>query len=275
VGAGASYDIYTFNIGVPIPAQLDPRENSGSTKSLHIQSSIYTNKIIVDLFGQFYKGMYLQNTSTYSTSSLNSYYVRPDIYTQLIGFSAYYIFNHKKFSFRAGLIQNQRQKKSAGSLLLGLETYHGLARGDSAFIPAFAISDKNGNDAVIDRFSFFRIGPGVGYAHTFVLSKNFFVMLSLTGNVALGNYQESRSEGLKVLDFTVDPGLFFRSAIGYNQDQWFFGASFVNNAIINLNLNSSFSSMFAIGNNRIIIARRFDLSKKTKKSIDKFLPKVN
>ena len=274
IGLGASYEYFTINIGIPVPAELNPTKEKGSSQYLDIQSSIYTSKIVFDLFGQFYKGMYLQNTNTYSSSVNDTYYIRPDIYTQLIGFTGYYVFNNKKFSYRAANIQNQRQMKSSGTGLLGIEVYHGLAKGDSAFIPDFVNSDSSNPTASLQKFKFFRIGPGGGYAHTFVFWKRFFFMISLTINIAFGSFTDYDEQNNKKSHFTIDPGIILKSALGYNSESWFFGISFSNNSIINLNSQSKFNSMFSTGNVRIMIAKRFGLSKKTKKSLDKVLPNL-
>lgn len=81
--------------------------------------------------------MYLENTHELDQEFPAPYYVRPDIYEQIFGLTTLYIFNNKKFSYRSSLVQDERQLRSAGSLLAGAEGYYGLANADSALVPSF------------------------------------------------------------------------------------------------------------------------------------------
>src|SRR5664279_5015277 len=180
LGLGATYHAFTLNIGIGI-SKFNPSNVKGNTKYLDLQGHFYARKWNIDLLGEFYKGYYLTPQGLAAPPG-KEYYLRPDIGLSLIGFAFYRSLNQKRFSYQAGLLQNEWQKKSAGSLLYGGEIYYGAVHGDSSLTPTLidsAVSLKE-----IDKFHFFSIGPGVGYAYTFVYKEHFFLLASATVNLA-------------------------------------------------------------------------------------------
>jgi hypothetical protein len=213
--------------------------------------------------------LYLDNTAELAPDYEDPYYVRPDIYEQLLGGSIQYVFNHKKYSYRSGLVQNERQLKSAGSFLLGVDAYYGLMLGDSALIPSFARDLGFGEKKDMDRYTFFRAGPNLGYAHTFVVAKKFFAMLSLSVSLGIGSYSVRQpGEGIEIVQ-GFSAAAFGRFALGYNDEKWYLGLSVVDNSI---NTNSSPSQVYAtfgVGNVRLNYAWRFLPGPKVRKFLDK------
>ncbi len=98
--------------------------------------------------------------------------------------SAYYVFNNKKFSYGAAFSQKNKQKRSAGSFLLGA-TY---AR------TRIKVTDDSlrGMLVGIDQMDFSEVALGVGYAHNFVfnINENHHLLNSffLLPSVALYNW---------------------------------------------------------------------------------------
>ncbi len=102
---------------------------------------------------------------------LTNYYLRPDIKRDVIGISAFRVANANKFSYRAAITQNEWQTKSAGSLLYGGEIYYGQVKGDSAIVHNKV--SNNFEQAGLNKINFISVGPGIGYAYTLVIHKNF------------------------------------------------------------------------------------------------------
>ena len=134
LGIGATYHAFTLNIGIGI-TKFNPNKEKGNTKYLDLQGHFYARKWNIDLLGEFYKGYYLTPQGLAAPPG-KPYYVRPDIGLSLVGFAFYRPLNQKKFSYQAGLLQNEWQKKSAGSILFGGEIYYGSIYGDSSLVPA-------------------------------------------------------------------------------------------------------------------------------------------
>jgi hypothetical protein len=156
---------------------LNPTEERGKTKYLDLQTHLYGRKWRIDFLGQFYKGYYLTPKGLAAPPGA-SYYVRPDLGITLIGLGIYKILNEHKFSYRAAMLQDEWQKKSAGSLLIGAEIYYGITSADSAFVPKDL--EMHYNQRGVRRLNFVEIGPGIGYAYTLVVWEHLFVTGSIT-----------------------------------------------------------------------------------------------
>ncbi|RYY57347.1 MAG: DUF4421 domain-containing protein [Chitinophagaceae bacterium] len=261
LGVGATYGIATLNIGIGLPFFTD-KDLKGKTKTLDLQSHIYARKWVVDLYGQFYKGYYLNPRG--KAALPNDYYIRPDMKVQLIGASAYHIFNSSRFSYRAGFLQNEWQKKSAGSFLLGGEIYAGKIQSDSALGPSTI--DNQFSTLGISRVSFVEFGPGAGYAHTFVYRQNWFLTASATVNADISFNKEKVSAG-KEKQTAINPNFTLRGVAGYNSDTWSATVSWVEN---NLNTNGSNQREYLVrtGNFRVTVAKRFRPGRQLKKKLE-------
>ncbi len=268
LGVGATVKSFTLNLAYGFRF-LNPNEGQGKTRYLDLQSHVYTRKLVFDFFGQFYKGMYLDNTLVLVPEFPKPYFVRPDIYEQIFGLTALYVFNNKKYSYRAALIQNERQLKSAGSFLAGMEAYYGLVKADSALVPSFLDHSAFVELQGYERLSFLKIGPSVGYTYTLVVAKKFFAMASLTFNLGLGVNNAYNSNKDNISDFQIDLGAFGRFAIGYNDPNWYLGLSIVNNEITTSSDSRILNADYGISNVRLNFVKRFRVGSKLKPYFDK------
>jgi|SRR5690554_2384694 len=255
-GVGATVKSFTLNLAYGFKI-LNPDEGQGKTRYLDLQSHIYTRKYVIDFFGQFYKGMYLENSQELNKSYLDSYYVRPDIYEQIFGLSVLYIFNNRKFSYRSSLIQNERQLRSAGSFLVGAEGYYGLVNADSALVPYFLGDSDFVEMKGYERLGFLKIGPTIGYAYNLIIAKKFFAMASLTANYGMGYNSAYHPETGTRKDFQGDFGAFVRFAFGYNDPNWHLGLSVVYNNITTSTDSRLLNAEYGISNVRLNFVKRF------------------
>ena len=264
-GIGATYHAFTLNIGVGI-SKFNPDDEKGHTKYLDLQGHFYARKWNIDILGEFYHGLYLTPEGLAAPTG-EKYYLRPDMGLSLIGFAFYRALNEKKFSYQAGLLQNEWQKKSAGSILVGGEIYYGAIYGDSTLIPT--VIDPKVSAMSIDRFHFFSFGPGVGYAYTLVFSEHFFILGSATINLAFRYSTEIsslyQSHG-SYLGFR--PNYILHAGAGYNGDKWDLSVLWVDTELFMKGQTSDYSYTTGVGNYRLIYARRFNLDRKTKKLLE-------
>ena len=143
-GVGATYKGVTLNLGYGFSA-LNEDEGKGETEYLDLQSHIYRSDKVIDIFGQFYEGLYLRNTKDYAPEFPANFYLRPDINIKLIGLNARKVLNGERFSYSAPFVQNQMQKKSAGSFLVGFKAIALFTTADSSFLPYISIPEIYGN----------------------------------------------------------------------------------------------------------------------------------
>jgi hypothetical protein len=270
LGIGATVNSVTLNLSYGFKF-LNPEEKSGSTKYLDLQNHIYSRKWVIDIFAQFYQGLYLDNVRELVPDYQEDYYVRSDIYQQLLGASALYLFNNRKFSYSAPFNQNERQLKSAGSFLLGGEASWGLADADSALVPTFDYPFDVSKVDSISSLAFYRIGPSVGYVYSLVIAKKVFATLSFTLNTSYGlNVVHHDTRGRFKNDH-LNAGVIIRFALGYNDDRWFLGINTVNALVSSSNKDRSLTSDFGIGNARLTFAWRINPGPKLQKVMN-FLP---
>lgn len=269
LGIGATYRSFTLNFAYGIPLLNGNSTERGKTRYIDLQAHLYGRKVVIDLFGQFYKGYYVSPKDF--IQGFPGYYIRPDLTIHLIGGSVYYAFNYRKFSYRAGFIQNEWQCRSAGTFLLGGDVYYGAVNSDSLLIPPeIAYQFPQGG---IKRFRFFNIGPGGGYAYTFVYKRNWFATGSLTVNIPIDFVKESTHTDEKTKT-SVSPNFMARLAVGYNSRRWVYTASLVNSMVTADGAYNEGMYRISTGNYRLTVARRFTLDRKARKTmqpVDKVL----
>lgn len=253
LGAGFTYKSATLNLGYGF-GFLNPEKERGKTKGLDFQFHLYPKKWAVDLLGTFKKGYYLDPKDN-NGLNLANYYLRPDFKRNVVGLSVFRVPNSGRFSYRAAQNQNDWQTKSAGSLLYGGEAYFGAVKGDSALVPGQASS--NFKQAGIDRVSFLSIGPGVGYAYTLVLNKNFFISASAIGSLDV-NFSSEEKGGSKMKATSIIPGGIYKGAFGYNSAVWSVSATITGNALYVGSQSSGKEYFIPTGILRFTVARKFD-----------------
>jgi Domain of unknown function (DUF4421) len=251
LGAGFTYKIITINLSYGFNF-LNQDKGRGDTKGLDLQFHLYPRKWAVDLLGAFLKGYYLDPKAN-NGLGLSDYYKRPDLHRNIVGLSVFRVCNADKFSYRAALNQKDWQIKSAGSLLVGAETYYGIVKGDSALVPSKAGS--NFTQAGIDKINFFSIGPGIGYAYTLVLSKHLFITGSAIGSLNI-NISSEQNNGKKNSKAKVIPGGIYKAALGYNSSTWCISATLLGNALYAASKASSKEYFLPTGSVNLIVARR-------------------
>ena len=259
MGVGATYKSLTLNLAYGF-GFLNPEKGKGETKYLDAQAHVYPRKMVIDLFLQLYKGFYL--TDGLGAAAGENYLTRPDMKIQKIGASVQYVFNHGKFSYRAAFLQNEWQKKSTGTFLLGAEMYGGLAHEESNLIPDALIDDPSRNFKTI---RFFELGPNVGYAYTLVIKKHFFVTASAAANLGVG-YSTHHGEMGRHTQWAINPNYFLRGFAGYNSTKWSLNVNYVHNGV-QLPENGGFSSTMMTGNYRLNLIYRFLPGAKLKKKL--------
>ena len=261
MGIGATYRFFTLNLAYGFGFLNQGEERKGKTSYSDNQGHIYGRKLSIDLFAQFYQGYYLHPKGLGSADP-NSYYIRPDMKFNLFGVAPYRILNDRKFSYRAAIIGNEWQKRSAGSFLLGGEIYYGHVKADSALVPnAMAQSYKQQG---IHKIQFFEIGPGAGYAHTFVLGKHFFITGSLNANADLAWVRETNQYGSED-HLSISPNFLYRFATGYTSRSWHMNIAWVSSRITIRGASSADGYIGRVGNLRATFAKQFPMKKQRKK----------
>ena len=261
MGIGATYNNLTLNVALGFGFLNNKNEDRGKSKSLDLQLHLYPNGWAADVLAMHYKGVYAFPKG-YASDNSNTYYYRPDIKLNLFGVTAYRVANSNKFSYRAAMVQNEWQKKSAGSLLYGGGIYYSGFQGDSSIIPSKVTASFL--EAGVDNFHFISIGPGVGYAYTVVAAQHLFLMGSLIANANINfSTAENQSNNAKNNKVSFEPAAVFKAAAGYNGNVWDVSINCASNAFLVKEAAVSKANFLSTGNFRLIIAKKIMLNKKS------------
>ncbi|WP_194777185.1 DUF4421 domain-containing protein [Pararhodonellum marinum] len=265
LGIGATYDFFTLNLAYGF-GFMNRDIGLGNTRYLDLQAHIYPKKYVIDLFAQFYRGYHLLPSRKFAPEG-SEFFLRPDIRVIKLGASFQFLSNPEQFSYRAAFQQNERQIKSAGTFLYGMEWYAGSVRGDSTLLPS---RDLTGAEREFQYINFFEIGPSGGAAYTLVFKKYFFITVSASANLSVG-YTALDGDALRNSSWRFNPNFFGRAFVGYNNDKWSINANIVHNNI-RLAENSGFQNSLMTGNYRINFIYRFDPGPKFRRQFDKYNP---
>lgn len=236
IGLGLSIKNTIIDFSYGYGADFMRDKDYGKTKSLDFQIHNYGRRIALDLFIQKYEGFYDDEPK------ITELY--PDLEVSQYGVHAQYVFNHKKFSYKAAFNQNEKQLKSAGSFLLGIGAYKTKIVSDSSFV-------YNGKNS----FDNFQFGVSGGYAHTWVLRKHWTINASATIGINFGN-EKIDSFGKQKIE--VYPTVFPRISAVYNRDSWALAFTYIGNVTYpSFSDNSSISILS--GGFQISYIKRFNL----------------
>jgi len=266
VGFGVNYKFLGINFAFNLPF-INKEDKYGKTKGLDLQSHFYTRKLVIDFYGQLYNGYYISNSKGL-LNGLNTFTpdnkvpVRPDIHNLTLGLGVQYIFNDRKFSYRAAYLQNDYQKKSAGSFLIGAELFGVRMKADSSIIPGKLAKEDFFNNQRFDRTGIISLAASAGYAYTFVYKRHFFFTVSLTGSIGT-NYTSLSliRKDNKIGKFGLQLNNTERISMGYNSKRYFAGIQYMNFTTRSNSPVPDTYQRIGAGELRISVARRFKLKK--------------
>jgi Domain of unknown function (DUF4421) len=263
IGLGLTYKALSLSISTGLNF-LTSDQTKGPTKSLNLQAHLYRIKWVIDAVADFDRGLYLTPPGLAATEG-QSYYKRPDMYLQTFGTSIIRVLNGSKFSYGAGLSQNAWQEKSAGSFLIGFQAYYNSTSADSTLAPAAV--DSAYSQRGVHKLHFFELGPGVGYAYTFVFEKHYFLLASLNLNLNLCYAVEiGKGDAGKV---SVSPNYLFRVGGGYNGTKWGLSLLWVAGEINAQGESTGYTYRVTSGSYKLIFARRLAINRKMKTILEK------
>lgn len=249
--------IYFFDIGVEgsikLPENADSYNIFGKTEFFDFQSNIYAKKWGADIAIQQYDGFYIKNPFFHymNWQPGDPLPQRPDLEVNQVLINGFYFLNHRKFSYRSAYNQADRQRKSGGTILIGINFVNQEISADTSLIPGE--SQNLYNKSKFNNSHLTALGILGGYTYTFV-KHDFYLNFSLTAGPAhvWSEYQEYSD--LKYKNH-VTPLLNFRGALGYNSPRWFAGLTYVNQQsnLLSQNLDIKVES----GNIKLFFGYRF------------------
>jgi hypothetical protein len=237
----------------------------GKTRSQDYQVNLFGRKFTTDIFVQHYSGYFIKNSKSYNNYvSDQPYAIRNDINDLHIGVISYYIVNHKKFSYGNSFAFVEQQKKSAGSLLLGLYYSYFEANGS----PSLVIAPFRSS---FDSLSFIRIaqthnfGLNLGYIYTLIFFKKCYATASFVYGTGGEQVVYKRDDHSTYHHFSVgSEKLNVRLGLGYDVGRYFIGTMGMYDYFFSRGkLNPTFD--YSFGKIMVYVGYRFAILKKERK----------
>lgn len=245
--------------------------SSNHTGKKEFDLSLYSSLLGVDLFWRQTGNDYHIQKMTFADSNIDASPMKgvdfDGIKSTIRGFNLYYIFNHRKFSYPAAYSQSTVQKKSAGSMLLGIGyTRHQLEvdweKLDGIVRERMAGTGELGIDSTMmfDKVKYTDVSVSCGYAYNWVFAKNWLLNASLSMAVAYNQSKSNtdpRKNSFHFKDFSFNnmnvDGI-GRFGLVWNNTHWYVGMSAIahtyNYKKDQFSTNNSFGSVnFYVGVN--------------------------
>ncbi len=216
------------------------KDGTSKKNKSELDISLYSSMFGIDLFwkesGDNYKIRSVKLGEDVDTSPLQN--MSFDGFRSTIkGFNTYYIFNHRKFSYRAAYSQTTMQKRSAGSALIGLGyTHHSLYvdwnKLDNMMQNKLGMNaEQAGIDSskVSSHVRYSDLHLTGGYTYNWVFAPHFLFNISLSLGLAYNhstNQQTNETESRRVFNLkNINLDGIGRFALVYNNNRWFAGVT--------------------------------------------------
>jgi len=259
LGFGVNYKWLglAFSFGLPTPA--DDKRKLGETQKQDYQLNVYSNAFVAQGHLQYYKGFHISEIDDGDTSKIKvkgGEGIIPSLETYSLGLSAWYFFNHKKFSYKAAYLRNAIQTKSAGSPVVGL--YYGLDKADATATIGESLPDSIKNQFDVLGYRSQTFGISIGYSYTLVI-KRFFVNGTIVPGIGLKNVSLTTKNETFFIEEGITGRLVFNLAFGYDAKHFLIGLrAFTSSRFFEVN-----GLRFNTGTNSLtlFVGKRFNVGK--------------
>lgn len=263
-GVGIDYKFLTIELTKAIDAISKPNPEKGESRSFALRLGYTGRRILASALIQSHTGMYVSNPEDFLPNwdvSKDGYPKRPDIKSTILFGSLNYFFNHRKYSTMASLWQIDRQKKSAGSLVVGMTASLSSLIGDTALVPPLPPSVDGDIGRLVSGTNYMS-GINAGYCHNFIYRKKIFVNINLIPGINI-QFGEFKTDNYTSRSYRSNLGIHgdFRVTAGYNGELYYGGIHYSNYMLRN-NISKSLDIDQFNSYLRLFIGRRFDLSRK-------------
>jgi hypothetical protein len=216
IGAYCKYLPFDFSIRQEV-SPLSNADHYHKRRTTDMLLKGYTKYFVGDISIQKYNGFYTEEADSYKDVYRSRYSPQedgreyePDLSVFQLEAVGEYIFNHEKFSYKAGFTAYEEQKISAGSFMTGASFHLLKIDSDSSLV-------RVDNSSHLKASNF---GINQGYAYNYVFGKRSCLFISAIIGMNLSN---PLSKSISYKDFTISPAARFKFAYWLNFDHWSLG----------------------------------------------------
>jgi hypothetical protein len=215
-----------ISAAIQLPASEQLKKQYGDTKFRNININIQGRTVLWGIFYRDYKGFYLDNYEPYYPNWNKDSLGHPQSPTLRIiegGLNIGFNFN-RNFSMNAAFAQGERQKKSAGSFLMGLSERYQRIEADTSFVPPTQ-GDYYPNLNKLKYGNFTSTIIYLGFGYQFVVKKFHFTPVAMAGTgFQIQSYEQTDRKRFWI---NVPTYATFKAQLGYNGDHFFANAIYV------------------------------------------------
>lgn len=260
--------------GIGFEVQYSPKwlnqndEKYGKSSEFALSSSGNTRRFIYDVYYRRAEGFHSKAQYVLLGDTVASYYKRPDLVNQNLGANILYIFNNKRFSSSAPYNLTQRQRKSAGSFLLGAYAFVYTLDADTLIFPDTMYRSFSPH-VQLKSAAALTAGLSIGYTYTLVFGKYWFINIATVPGISIQQFQSINGiNGDAYVRNNSNLSLQSRFSFGYNRRDFFLGFSYTGSNFLITGAGDKESSInYKFGFFRIYYGHRFDIRKMLKKHL--------
>jgi hypothetical protein len=252
LGLGIAYK--WFALDMTFALGLNKNSDFDNTRSFDFQGSLFSSKQYITLTVQYYQAYQLNSMKGVDVNLDEDLLRREDIRSINVGLQYMFATNYTKFSLKAPFVQNEGQRKSAGSPIVGASFNIFVMDADSSVVPN-EVSEYFNPELYLTDLNILSASVSLGYMYSFVYKKRFFLALSLIPglNISGGDYY---TDERKYYSPRISIKLNSLNAIGYNSMKFFTGFQFMANAYFS-RLEKKLSSEIGHGKLSFFVGYRF------------------
>ena len=268
LGLGYTYSFLNINLAVKVPFINSDDDVYGESKYMDLSIQTNFRSFMIDLYLQWSSGYYLSNPEDFQAVHIDGapLPIRGDMRTTLVVASVQYLFNSKRYSYKASFLQNEFQKRSAGTPIVGAEAYWMLCMADTALSPYTNIGHVYVSENPYNQTDLFNFGVNGGYAYTFVWNELLYISLASTFGLAGGYHVVHNTWDYNTLNegFSVGVTNNTKISVGFNNNTYYVGVSYVRYSVSQLMGSSGDWMTYWSGNIRFNVVKRFNLKRTIK-----------
>ncbi len=218
-GFGIDYKWLSAELTFDVPAFNQYDATLGTTTSRSFGLGYTGRRLWIRGFWNDTKGFYLEEPRPWTGSE--EPHVRPDMRSTTYLVSANYALSGKcRFSQNAALFQMERQKRSAGTFVLGTSIWRNTVAGDSSLLSRALLDtfDLATGFTAVERTI---IAVPFGYTHTFSFWTKGFIHSALLVGPGYLHQVIRPTEGPALTGNSVAAAVEFKLGAGFNGDRWY------------------------------------------------------
>lgn len=258
LGLGVAYK--WFAISITFNAFTENKELIDG-ESFDFQAKVFSSKQLISFAIQNYYGYGINRYYGLSSELSDIEKQRADVRTMNLSLHWSYAFNYEKYSMKAPFVYNERQEKSAGSIITGISFNYFVLDGDSILIPESVQADFDPEIYLTD-LNIMNLILRLGYSYTFSIKKYFFVSLGVLPGMVI-NRGDYRTDYRKEMGTNISWSISSSNAIGYNGEKFFCGIQ-ASADVYNVRTSKEMRTNIGQGSFKFVFGYRFNARKTSK-----------